>query len=85
MHVFWDMGHHFYLDGLAQFFALEYDNYDGSLEDYKIGVTWFPTRNFGVGVAYNNFVTRLKVDDDRFQGKLKVEYTGPMAYVTVSF
>jgi hypothetical protein len=83
--VFWGMGSNFYLDALVQFFAIEFENYDGSLEDYKVGVTWFPTKNFGVGVAYNAFVTRLDVAKDRFNGTLRVEYAGPMAYFTVGF
>jgi len=85
LHLLWDMGAHFYLEGLVQFFALEYDNYDGSLEDYKLGVTWFPTTNFGLGIAYNKFASRLDVTDDDFTGKLRIEYGGPMAYVTVAF
>jgi hypothetical protein len=85
LHYLWHMGNNFYFDGLAQFFFAEIDNYDGSLEDYKIGVTWFPWRNFGVGLAYNQFVTRLDVKKDRFTGRLKLQYGGPMAYITVGF
>jgi hypothetical protein len=83
--LLWGMGSNFYLDALAQFFAIEFENYDGSLEDYKVGVTWFPTKNFGVGLAYNQFVTRLDVAKERFNGTLRVEYAGPMAYFTVGF
>jgi hypothetical protein len=85
IHYLWHMGNNFYFEGLGQFFFAEIDNYDGSLEDYKIGVTWFPWRNVGVGLAYNQFVTRLDVEKDRFTGRLKLQYGGPMAYITVGF
>jgi hypothetical protein len=85
VHYLWHMGHDFYFEGLAQFFFAEIDNYDGSLEDYKIGVTWFPWRNVGVGVAYNQFVTRLDVEKDAFTGRFKLQYGGPMAFITVGF
>lgn len=83
--VLWNMGNNFYLDGLAQFFYIQFDNYDGRLYDYKAGVTWFPARNFGVGIGYNSFVTRLEVEKEDFTGRLRVGYGGPMAYVTVGF
>ena len=85
VHFLWNIGGNFYFDGLAQFFFAEFDNYDGSLEDYKIGVTWFPLRNVGIGVGYNEFVTRLKVDKDDFTGRLRLGYGGPLAFFTVGF
>lgn len=81
----WNMGANFYLDALAQFFYIQFDNYDGRLYDYKAGVTWFPARTFGVGLAYNSFVTRLDVEKNDFTGRLRMGYRGPMAYVTVGF
>jgi hypothetical protein len=80
----WHIGGDFDFDGLAQFFFVEFDNYDGSLEDYKFGVTWFPWRNFGAGVAYNQFVTSLDVDKHEFTGTLRYEYAGPIAFFTVA-
>jgi hypothetical protein len=81
----WDIGNNFYLDGLAQFFYIKFNDFDGRLGDYKLGVTWFPTRNFGVGVAYNSFVTRVEINKGDFNGKLRLSYGGPMAFVTVGF
>jgi hypothetical protein len=85
VHYLWHMGNNFYFEGLAQFFFAEVDNYDGSLEDYKIGVTWFPWDNVGIGIAYNEFVTRLDIEKDSFSGRLKVGYGGPLVYITVGF
>lgn len=85
VHFLWNMGANFYFDGLAQFFFAEIDNYDGSLQDYKVTVTWFPLKNFGVGVGFNQFVTRLSVDKDSFTGRMRVKYGGPLAFFTVGF
>lgn len=84
-HALWNMGNNFYLDGLAQFFYIQFDNYDGRLYDYKVTATWFPARNVGVGLGYNAFVTRLTVEKDNFTGRLRIGYGGPMAFVTVGF
>jgi len=85
LRILWDMGHNFYFDGLAQYFFASIDQYDGSVEDYKFGVTWFPVRNAGIGIAYNRFVTRLDVEKDSFDGRLKLQYDGPLAFITVGF
>ena len=39
----------------------------------------------GIGVGYNEFVTRLDIEKDSFNGRLRVGYGGPLAYVTVGF
>lgn len=83
--VFWDMGANFYLDGLAQFFAVEYEEFDGSLSDFKLGVTWYPFEHFGIGIGYNDFTSRLDVQGQAFEGKLRLGYGGPMAWITAGF
>jgi len=84
-HALWNMGNNFYFDGLAQFFYIQFDNYDGRLYDYKLTATWYPARNVGVGLGYNAFVTRLKVEKNDFTGRLRVGYGGAMAFFTVGF
>ena len=83
--LLWDMGHNFYLDGLAQFFYISFDNFDGSISDVKLTATWMPWRNFGVGLGYNNFRTRVDVGKNDFDGRLVFNYRGAMAFVTFAF
>lgn len=85
MRALWALSDHFYFDAQAQFFALKLDTYDGHLEDYKVSAVWQPLEHFGVGVGYNSFVTRLNVDATRFTGKLRFEYGGPLAFVSLAF
>jgi hypothetical protein len=81
----WDVGHHIYLDGLVQFFYISFDNFDGSISDVKLTATWMPWRNFGVGLGYNNFRTRVDVSKNDFDGRLVFNYRGAMAFVTFAF
>lgn len=85
LRAIWALSDHFYFDAQAQFFALKFDNYDGNLQDYKVSFTWQPLRNVGVGVGYNNFATRLDVDQAQFDGRLKFSYDGALGFVTVAF
>jgi hypothetical protein len=84
-HALWDMGHDFYFDGLVQFFYISFDNFDGSITDGKVTVTWMPWRNVGFGVGWNSFKTRVDISKNDFDGKIKFGYNGAMAFVTVAF
>lgn len=81
----WALSNQFYFDGVAQFFAAKVDEYDGNLQDYKLDAIWQPFKNFGVGLGYNQFVSNLDVSKDRFNGKLKFKYGGPLLFATVAF
>lgn len=85
LRTLWNMGGDWYLDAHAQFLALSIDEYEGHVSDYKVAVLWQPLRHMGVGVAYNDFRTRLDADADRFEGRLRFEYAGPLAFVTFAF
>lgn len=79
------IGGDFYLQGHAQFFSIEFDTYDGSLQDYQIGVLWQFTDHFGAGVAYNLFMSDLDHEDDRFKGSLDWDYEGIQFYLRAGF
>jgi hypothetical protein len=81
----WRLSKRFYLDGQAQFFRISLDPYDGRLEDYTASVVWQAIKHVGVGVGYNEFVTRVDVSDDQFDGRLRWRYGGVRVFVTASF
>lgn len=85
LRAIWALSDHFYFDAQAQFFAIKIDEYDGSLQDYKVSFVWQPLRNVGIGVGYNDFETRLDVDASEFNGRLELSYGGGLAFVTVAF
>ena len=85
LHAMRAIGNDWYLDGAAQFFALKVGKYDGSISDLRIGVTRMFGDHIGVGVGYDRFTTRLKVDSLAFDGKLRWRYSGAQAFLTASF
>jgi hypothetical protein len=81
----WEFSPSWYLDGQAQYFALSFDGFDGDITDLRIGVTRMFGKRFGVGVGYNEFITDVGLDRDRFSGDLKWRYSGAQIFVTASF
>jgi hypothetical protein len=81
----WLLPHNFYATALAQYFYVDYDNYVGSLSDLKATVVWQATPHVGIGVGYNDFRFKFRMDQDHFDGKLKWNYGGAMAFFTVMY
>ena len=85
LHGTWGLGHNLWLDGTAQFFSLSIDEYDGSLQDYRIGLVWQPKSWAGIGIGYNRFAVDVDVDTSGFKGALDWTYQGPIIYYSVMF
>jgi len=81
----WDLSHDFWLDATAQYFALSFDDIDGSLQDYRVLVTWQPKKWLGIGLGYNRFEIDVDVEKNRFDGSLDWTYSGPMIFYSASF
>ncbi|MEH6652288.1 MAG: hypothetical protein V7707_19875 [Motiliproteus sp.] len=81
----WAIAPQWYIDAQAQLFNIEYDAYDGTWSDVRIGATWMFHNNVGVGLGYNRFATRVDVDKTGFDGRLKIGYSGLQAYLTGTF
>lgn len=81
----WSLTHDFWLDASAQFFSLSIDEYDGSLQDYRVAVVWQPGKWLGVGLGYNQFNVDVDVEKERFDGSLDWTYRGPMLFYSATF
>jgi hypothetical protein len=81
----WKLPQNFYVDAQGQFFALSIDEYDGSVQDYRLMLTWQPKPWVGIGIGYNSFKVDLDVEKDRFDGSLDWRYDGPMIFYSASF
>lgn len=81
----WVVAPNWYVDAQAQFFKISVDGYDGYWGDLRAGATWMFSRNFGVGLGYNRFMTRVDVDRTNFNGRLKLGYSGLQAFLTGTF
>ena len=81
----WALPYDFWIDASAQWFALSIDEYDGSLRDLRVTVTWQPKNWLGIGLGYNQFNVDVDVEKDKFNGSLDWTYEGPMLYYSASF
>lgn len=81
----WHVGGDFWLDAVAQYFSLSYEEYDGSILDTRVGVLWQPSRWVGLGIGYNRFKVDFQMDGGNFNGDLVWTYDGPQLFYNVSF
>jgi len=81
----WVVAQDWFVDASAQFFKIKAGDYDGNWSDLRVNATWMFHRNYGVGLGYDRFATRVDVSKDDFDGKLKTGYSGLQAYLTGTF
>ncbi len=81
----WRMGGNFYLEGQIQYFALSFDDYDGSILNYRAAVTWQPKRYIGIGIGFDSFNIDMDIEKDRFTGSMDWTYSGPQVFFNVAF
>ena len=65
--------------------SLNYDIYSGDLRSTSIDVLYRPFRNVGFGVGLRTFVLDVEIDDPDWRGRARTSFTGPTAFVSVSF
>ena len=81
----WRFNDQFYIDAMAQYFSISFDQYDGSVTDLTASAVWQFSQHVGVGAGWNNFITKVDVDGDRFHGMLRWKYGGARIFITASF
>jgi len=81
----WAFAPQWYLEGQGQFLKISVDGYNGHWFDGRAGVTWMFHRNFGVGLGYNRWITRVDVDRSNFNGSARFGYSGLQAFLTGTF
>jgi hypothetical protein len=81
----WAFAPQWYLEGQGQFLRISIDGYNGHWIDARAGVTWMFHRNFGVGLGYNRWITRVDVDRSNFNGSARFGYSGLQAFLTGTF
>jgi hypothetical protein len=69
----------------AQYFALEYDDYDGRIEHAAIQVEHDTFDRFGVGIGYDWFAVDVESEDRFWLGRADVRFHGPMLFLKGSF
>jgi hypothetical protein len=81
----WRLGGDFYIDAMAQWFALSIDEYSGGLVNYRAAAIWQPKRLVGIGVGYDYFNVDVDVKKSNFKGMMDWTYKGPQVFFNVGF
>jgi hypothetical protein len=81
----WAVAPDWYVDVQAQYFSLKINNIDGRVTDFRTSGTWMFSRNFGVGLGYNRFVTTVDVEKNDFNGRAQIGYSGLQLFLTGTF
>ena len=83
--VAWAFAPQWVLEGQGQVFKADISGYDGKVTDLRAGVTWMFSQNFGAGVGYNRFVTTVETSKEKFDGHVRLGYSGVQLYLTGAF
>lgn len=65
--------------------SLNYDIYSGDFRNTAIDVLYQPFRNVGFGLGLRSYVLDVEIDDTDWKGRARTVFTGPAAFMTVSF
>jgi hypothetical protein len=65
--------------------SLNYDIYSGDFRSTAFDVLYQPFRNVGFGLGLRNYVLDVEVDDPDWRGRARTVFTGPAAFLRVSF
>lgn len=81
----YNISHRWRFVGKADFFYLEFGNYEGSLTDIRLNVEHHTWKHAGFGFGWNGIGTQIDYDTSDETGTLKNTIAGPQAYVFASF
>jgi hypothetical protein len=85
LHYLWQFTPEWNLDALVELFSLKVSPYDGSLQNYSVSVAYMPTKHFGAGLGWNEFILRAGIDSHDFNGHMSFRYGGLRAYVKYQY
>ncbi|MDJ0835479.1 MAG: hypothetical protein QNK37_03120 [Acidobacteriota bacterium] len=75
------------LRAVGEFFALDLDEFDGSVTDIRTVLDYYPWRRIGFGLGYNYVeveIDQIKIIED-IQGRYQYNFDGWQLYLTFSF
>ena len=69
----------------GQFFTLEFEEYDGTLIDFRASLEYMLFENFGLGVGYNIFNFNVEVDGSKLLGDVDYKFQGVNVFGVLRF
>jgi len=73
------------LTARLDWFGISIDKYSGGLWNIAPGVKYQIIKNFGVGVDYRFFFLNARVEDEVWQGKFDMNFSGPLVTLHGNF
>ena len=74
-----------YLTGRVDYFSLSSGDYDGGLVNATAGLSYFVTRNIGVGLGYRYVDYSLELTRANWVGAVDYRFSGPVLSLEVGF
>jgi len=65
--------------------SLSYSQYQGDVRSMAFDLLYQPFRHVGFGVGMRSLVLDLTIDDPKWRGRARSTFSGPAAFMTVSF
>ncbi len=65
--------------------SLAYDDYSGDIRNTTIDMLYQPFDHIGFGFGVRNLVLDLEIDDPDWTGRVRTVFSGPTAFVNLSF
>lgn len=81
----WAVAPQWYVYAQGQVFYLSSGDYKGNWSDLRLGATWMFSRNLGLGLGYDRFKSHLDTSKKGFDGRVRLDYSGLVAYLTGTF
>lgn len=81
----WAVTPNLVLDAQGQFFKVNANGIDGSWSDLRANATWMFNKTFGLGLGYDRFYTHIDMSKAKFDGRVKMGYSGLQLFGTVAF
>jgi len=81
----WAVTPNLVLDVQGQFFKMNANGIDGSWSDLRANATWMFNKTFGLGLGYDRFYNHIDVSKEKFDGRVKMGYSGLQVFGTVAF
>ena len=67
------------------YFALEIDQYRGSISSLGLDLQYQPFRHLGFGLGIRTLDIQLEAEKSDFNGKIETRFNGPILYLNTSF
>lgn len=73
------------IHGRLDWISADIDEYDGSMWNTNVGVTYQPWRHIGFDLSYQYFNIDLNVDEGTWNGGVDMTYSGPVVSMTANW